>query len=66
MIPGLTVASSAARLFVTVPGATDARVKVVAFTAQGTFTQFGTTPVDAPSSATSRSRSARSARRRPG
>jgi hypothetical protein len=53
VIPGLTVASSAARLFVTVPGATDAKIKVVAFTAQGKFTQFGTTPVDAPSSATS-------------
>jgi hypothetical protein len=53
VIPGLTVASSSARLFVTVPGASDARLKVVAFTAQGKFTQFGTTPVDAPSSATS-------------
>ena len=47
------MASSAARLFVTVPGASDARIKVVAFTAQGKFTQFGTTPVDAPSNATS-------------
>lgn len=53
VIPGLTVASSAARLFVTVPGSSDARLKVVAFTAQGKFTQFGTTPVDAPAGATS-------------
>src|SRR6202012_3047148 len=53
VIPGLTVASSSARLFVTVPGAADAKLRVVAFTAQGKFTQFGTTPVDAPSSATS-------------
>jgi Family of unknown function (DUF5719) len=53
VIPGLTVASSAARLFVTVPGSADALVKVVAFTAQGKFTQFGTTPVDAPAGATS-------------
>jgi hypothetical protein len=53
VIPGLTVASSAARLFVTVPGSTDARVKVVAFTAQGKFPQFGSVPVDAPGSATS-------------
>lgn len=53
VIPGLTVASSAARLFVTVPGSADALVKVVAFTAQGRFTQFGTTPVDAPAGATS-------------
>jgi len=53
VIPGLTVARSSARLFVTVPGATDAKLKVVAFTAQGKFTQFGATPVDAPSAATS-------------
>ena len=53
VIPGLTVASSAARLFVTVPGSTHARVKVVAFTAQGKFPQFGSVPVDAPASATS-------------
>src|SRR5262249_41229731 len=53
VIPGLTVANSAARLFVTVPGSTDARLKVVAFTAQGKFPQFGSVPVDAPASATS-------------
>jgi hypothetical protein len=53
VIPGLTVASSAARLFVTVPGASDAQLKVVAFTAQGKFPQFGPTPVDAPAGATS-------------
>jgi Family of unknown function (DUF5719) len=53
VIPGLTVASSAARLFVTVPGSADARVKVVAFTAQGKFPQFGSVPVDAPATATS-------------
>jgi hypothetical protein len=47
------VASSAARLFVTVPGASDAQLKVVAFTAQGKFPQFGPTPVDAPAGATS-------------
>ncbi|WP_300604017.1 DUF5719 family protein [Trebonia sp.] len=52
VIPGLTVASSAARLFVTVPGATDAQVKVLAFTVQGKFPQFGSTPVDAPAGAT--------------
>lgn len=53
VIPGLTVASSAARLFVSVPGANDARVKVVAFTAKGKFPQFGSAPVDAPAAATS-------------
>jgi hypothetical protein len=52
VIPGLTVASSAARLFITVPGANDARVTVVAFTAQGRFTQFGNAPADAPAGAT--------------
>jgi hypothetical protein len=53
VIPGLTVASSAARLFVTVPGSSDARLTVTAFTAQGKFVQFGSTPVDAPAAATS-------------
>lgn len=52
MIPGLTVASSAARLFITVPGPADARVTVVAFTAQGRFPQFGNAPADAPAGAT--------------
>ncbi len=53
VIPGLTVAGSAARLFVTVPGAADAQLKVVAFTPAGKFPQFGSTPVDAPAGATS-------------
>jgi Family of unknown function (DUF5719) len=53
VIPGLTVASSAARLFVTVPGSADAQLKVVAFTAQGKFPQFGQSPVDVPAGATS-------------
>jgi len=52
VIPGLTVASSAARLFVTVPGSTDARLKVTAFTPAGAVTQFATTPVDASAGAT--------------
>jgi uncharacterized protein DUF5719 len=53
VIPGLTVASSAARLLVTVPGGNDARLKVMAFTAQGRFRQFGSVAVDVPSAATS-------------
>jgi hypothetical protein len=53
VIPGLTVASSAAKLFVTVPGPSDAKLTVTAFTAQGKFVQFGSTPVDAPAAATS-------------
>ena len=52
VIPGLTVAKSAARLFVTVPGSTDARLKVVAYTPAGAFAQFSTTPVDASATAT--------------
>jgi hypothetical protein len=52
VIPGLTVASSSARLFITVPGADDAKVTVVAFTAQGRFPQFGSVPTDAPAAAT--------------
>lgn len=52
VIPGLTVARSAARLFVTVPGSTDARLKVVAYTPAGAFPQFSTTPVDASATAT--------------
>jgi hypothetical protein len=52
VIPGLTVASSAARLFVTVPGQSDARVKVVAYTPAGAFQQFATVPVQASAGAT--------------
>jgi len=52
VIPGLTVASSSARLFVTVPGSTDGRLTVTAYTPAGTFPQFSTTPVDASAGAT--------------
>jgi uncharacterized protein DUF5719 len=54
LIPGLTVASSSARLFVTVPGATDAKLKVVAYTPAGALTQFdsATTPLQASAAAT--------------
>jgi len=52
VIPGLTVASSAARLFVAVPGSTGARLKVVAYTPAGAFAQFANTPVDASAAAT--------------
>ena len=37
----------------TVPGAADAQLKVVAFTPAGKFPQFGSTPVDAPAGASS-------------
>jgi Family of unknown function (DUF5719) len=54
VIPGLTVASSSARLFVTVPGAADAKLKVVAYTPAGADIQFdsGTNPVQASAAAT--------------
>jgi len=52
VIPGLTVASSAARLFVTVPGANVANLKVVALTPSGAVTQFSTAPVEASAGAT--------------
>ncbi|MCW2896920.1 MAG: hypothetical protein JWO75_6409 [Actinomycetia bacterium] len=51
VIPGLTVASSAARLFVVVPGSTDAQLKVVAYTPAGAVTQFPGSPVDASAGA---------------
>lgn len=53
VIPGLTAASSAARLFIAVPGASDANVKVTALTARGKFLPFGSTPVNSPAAAAS-------------
>jgi hypothetical protein len=52
VIPGLTVASSPARLFVVVPGSSDAQLKVVAYTPAGAVSQFPGTPVDASAGAT--------------
>jgi len=52
VIPGLT-AGTAAKLFVAVPGAADAQVKVEAFTAQGKFLPFGSAAQDAPAAAAS-------------
>src|SRR5262249_43365471 len=46
-----TVASSAAKLFIVVPGSTDAQVKVVAYTPAGAVRQFPNTPVDASAGA---------------
>ena len=51
VIPGLTVASSAAKLFVVVPGATDAQLKVVAYTPAGAVAQFPGNLVDASAGA---------------
>jgi hypothetical protein len=51
VIPGLTVASSAAKLFLVVPGSTDAQVKVVAYTPAGAVPQFPAAPVDASAGA---------------
>jgi hypothetical protein len=53
IVPGLSAASSAARLFVAVPGGTNASVKVTALTPQGKFAPFGSTPLSAPGSAAS-------------
>lgn len=53
VLPGLTTAGSAAQLFVAVPGARDAEVKVTALTAQGKFLPFGTVAEDAPAAAAS-------------
>ena len=53
VIPGLTAAGSAAKLFVAVPGPDDAQLKVTALTAQGKFQPFGGAAVDAPSGAAS-------------
>jgi hypothetical protein len=53
VIPGLTTASSAARLFVVVPGSADAKVKVQALTAHGPFLPFGPERQDAPAAASS-------------
>jgi hypothetical protein len=53
VIPGLTAASSAARLFIAVPGAGDANVKVTALTAQGKYLPFGSSPVNSPAAAAS-------------
>jgi|tagenome__1003787_1003787.scaffolds.fasta_scaffold20949791_1 hypothetical protein len=51
VISGLTTASSAARLFIAVPGPVDARVTVTALTAHGRYLPFGSTVQDAPSGA---------------
>jgi hypothetical protein len=51
VIPGLTTAGSAARLFIAVPGSVDARVAVTALTAHGRYAPFGSAAQDAPSGA---------------
>jgi hypothetical protein len=51
VIPGLTVARSAARLFVVVPGTTDAQLKVTAYTPAGAAAQFPGNLVDASAGA---------------
>jgi hypothetical protein len=53
VIPGLSAASSAARLFIVVPGGGNAQVKVAALTPQGRYLPFGPNPVSAPASAAS-------------
>jgi hypothetical protein len=53
VIPGLASASSAAHLFVVVPGSANAHVKVEALTSHGPFLPFGTDDEDAPAAASS-------------
>lgn len=53
VIPGLTSASSAAHLFVVVPGTANAHVKVEALTAHGPFLPFGPDTEEAPAAASS-------------
>jgi hypothetical protein len=53
VIPGLASASSAAHLFVVVPGSADAHVKVKALTSHGPFLPLGTDAEDAPAAASS-------------
>lgn len=51
VIPGLTVASSAAKLFVVVPGPADSQLRVTAYTPAGASQQFPGAPVDATAGA---------------
>jgi Family of unknown function (DUF5719) len=48
VIPGVPPSSSAAGLYIVVPGSTDARVNVVAITPQGFYRPFGTQTEDLP------------------
>jgi hypothetical protein len=48
LIPGVASSGSAARLFIVVPGSSDARVSVLAITSQGRYRPFGAQPVDVP------------------
>jgi hypothetical protein len=52
VLPGLTVAKSAPRLFIAVPGSTDSKFNVVAYTAGKVVQVFGDTPQDASADAT--------------
>jgi hypothetical protein len=48
VIPGVPPSSSAAELFLAVPGTADAKVNVVAITPQGQYRPFGTQAIDLP------------------
>jgi hypothetical protein len=50
VVPGLTVAKNAQKLFVVVPGSAQAQVKVEAYTPAGAAVQFPGAPVDAAGS----------------
>jgi hypothetical protein len=53
IIPGLSAASSASRLFVAVPGGANASIAVKALAPQGRFSPLGSTPLSAPGNAAS-------------
>ena len=48
VIPGVPPSGSTAGLYIAVPGSTNARIGVLAITAQGRHQPFGTQPVDLP------------------
>jgi Family of unknown function (DUF5719) len=48
VVPGVPPSGTSASLFLVVPGSTDAKVNVVALTAQGRFRPFGSQSVDLP------------------
>jgi hypothetical protein len=52
VLPGLTVAKSAPRLFIAVPGTTDSKFNVLAYTAGKVVQVFGSTAQDASADAT--------------
>jgi Family of unknown function (DUF5719) len=53
VIPGVPPSGSTARLYIVVPGSANARISVLAVTAQGQYRPFGTQTVDLPADSAS-------------